>query len=49
MLRTLHLMPKQTDHQPWKRETDYWTERELLPTADLNDGALQFSPKTKRD
>lgn len=47
MMRSLHLMPQQTDAQPWKLETDYWTERELLPAADLEDGALQFSSKKK--
>jgi cation diffusion facilitator CzcD-associated flavoprotein CzcO len=45
MMRSLHLMPQQTDAQPWKLETDYWTERDLLPAADLEDGALQFSGK----
>lgn len=45
MMRSLHLMPQQTDSQPWKLETDYFTERDLLPTADLNDGSLQFLPK----
>lgn len=45
MMRNLHLMPQQTDVQPWKLETDYWTERDLLPHVDLNDGALQFKTK----
>jgi cation diffusion facilitator CzcD-associated flavoprotein CzcO len=45
MMRSLHLMPQQTDAQPWKLETDYWTERDLLPHADLNDGELQFLAK----
>lgn len=46
MVRSLHLMPQQIGVQPWKLETDYFVERDLLPTADLNDGALQFTPKT---
>jgi cation diffusion facilitator CzcD-associated flavoprotein CzcO len=46
MMRSLHLMPHQTDAQPWKLETDYLTERDLLPHADLDDGALQFLAKS---
>ncbi len=45
MMRSLHLMPQQTGVQPWKLETDYFIERDLLPTADLSDGTLQFTPK----
>lgn len=45
MMRSLHLMPQQTGVQPWKLETDYFIERDLLPAADLNDGTLQFTPK----
>ena len=45
MMRSLHLMPQQTDSQPWKLETDYFIERDLLPIADLNDGSLQYTPK----
>ncbi len=42
MMRSLHLMPQQGAEQPWKLETDYWVERDLLPVADLTDGALRF-------
>ncbi len=42
MMRSLHLMPQQGPEQPWKLETDYFVERDLLPVADLNDGALRF-------
>lgn len=45
MMRSLHLMPQQIGVQPWKLETDYFVERELLPVADLDDGTLQFAPK----
>ena len=45
MVRSLHLMPQQIGVQPWKLETDYFVERDLLPTADLNDGTLQFISK----
>jgi cation diffusion facilitator CzcD-associated flavoprotein CzcO len=42
MMRSLHVMPQQGSEQPWKLETDYFVERELLPLADLDDGALRF-------
>ncbi len=45
MMRSLHLMPQQTEAQPWKLETDYWVERDLLPKAALDDGTLKFVPK----
>jgi hypothetical protein len=45
MMRSLHLMPQQGTAQPWQLETDYWVERDLLPVADLNDGALRFVAK----
>jgi cation diffusion facilitator CzcD-associated flavoprotein CzcO len=45
MMRSLHLMPQQIGVQPWKLETDYFVERDLLPTAALDDGILQFTPK----
>ena len=46
MMRSLHLMPQQIGVQPWKLETDYFVERDLLPVAELNDGMLQFTPRT---
>ena len=45
MMRKLHVMPQQIGVQPWKLETDYFVERELLPTADLHDGTLQYIAK----
>ncbi len=42
MMRSLHLMPQQGEAQPWQLEPDYFVERDLLPAADLNDGALHF-------
>ncbi len=45
MVRSLQKMPQQIGIQPWKLETDYFVERELLPRADLHDGTLQFTPK----
>ena len=46
-MRSLHLMPQQIGVQPWKLETDYFVERDLLPIAELDDGILQFTPKPR--
>jgi cation diffusion facilitator CzcD-associated flavoprotein CzcO len=42
LTRSMHLMPKQGDHQPWIHTQDYWIDKELLPSVDLGDGALVF-------
>jgi monooxygenase len=40
--RSMHLMPKQGDHDPWRLLHDYDVEKELLPAADLEDGRLTY-------
>ncbi len=40
--RSMHLMPKQGDREPWQLLHDYTTERDVLPAADLDDGTLLF-------
>ena len=40
--RGVHLLPKQGDHQPWLHTQDYWREKDLFHTIDLDDGALTF-------
>jgi cation diffusion facilitator CzcD-associated flavoprotein CzcO len=40
--RSLHLMPKQGDREPWMHLHEYYEERELLPAADLDDGTLVY-------
>jgi cation diffusion facilitator CzcD-associated flavoprotein CzcO len=42
MQRSLHLMPRKGDHEPWMYTMDYYTEKDQLPAADLDDGALVF-------
>jgi cation diffusion facilitator CzcD-associated flavoprotein CzcO len=42
LTRSMHLMPKQGDRDPWRLLHDYTVEKELLAGADLEDGALQF-------
>ena len=43
LTRSMHLMPKQGDREPWQMLHDYTVEREQLAGADLDDGALRFS------
>jgi cation diffusion facilitator CzcD-associated flavoprotein CzcO len=40
--RGLHLLPKQGDHHPWVHTQDYWREKDVFRTIDLDDGALAF-------
>ena len=40
--RSLHLLPKQGDRQPWLITQDYFSDRETLPAADLEDGTLVY-------
>ncbi len=40
--RGMHLLPKQGDREPWRHTQDYWAEKDIMPVADLDDGALVF-------
>lgn len=40
--RGLHLLPRQGTNDPWRHTQDYWSEKDELPRADLDDGALLF-------
>ena len=40
--RGLHLMPKQGNRDPWRHSQDYWTDKDELPSADLDDGSLVY-------
>jgi monooxygenase len=42
LTRSMHLMPKQGDHEPWRLLHEYAKELEVLPAADLEDGTLIF-------
>jgi cation diffusion facilitator CzcD-associated flavoprotein CzcO len=42
LARGLHLLPKQGDHMPWLHPQDYAAEKDELPVADLDDGALVY-------
>lgn len=43
MMRTMHLMPKQGDREPWTWGLEYKDEKIVLEQADLADGALTFT------
>ncbi len=43
LTRSLHLMPKRGDRDPWVFTQDYWAERDEFPAADLEDGALVYT------
>lgn len=40
--RGLHHLPQQGGHAPWLHTQDYWTEKDELPRADLDDGTLAY-------
>ncbi len=42
LTRSMHLMPKQGSHDPWRLLHDYNVEKESLPSADQDDGSLVF-------
>jgi cation diffusion facilitator CzcD-associated flavoprotein CzcO len=42
LMRGLDLLPKQGDRPPWQHAQDYWTEKDELPVADLDDGTLVY-------
>ena len=43
VLRSMHLMFKQGDREPWTHLLEYAQERTTLPAADLDDTSLQYS------
>ena len=40
--RSMHLLPRQGDRDPWLHTQDYATDAAALPRADLEDGSLAF-------
>jgi len=43
LTRSMHLMPKQGDREPWIFTQDYWKEKEEFPAANLADDSLVYS------
>jgi cation diffusion facilitator CzcD-associated flavoprotein CzcO len=44
LTRSIHLMPRQGDREPWRFTQDYWSEKDEFPAADLDDGSLAYRP-----
>jgi len=42
LMRSMHLLPKRGDKPEWQHTQDYWTEKDALPAADLDDGCLTY-------
>jgi len=42
MARGVALLPQQGDQPPWLHSQDYWTEKDELPAASLDDGTLLY-------
>ncbi len=40
--RSMHLLPQRGDKPEWQHSQDYWTEKDALPVADLDDGCLIY-------
>lgn len=42
LMRSMHLLPMRGDKPEWQHTQDYWTEKDALPVADLDDGCLRY-------
>ena len=42
LMRAMHLLPKRLDRPEWQHTQDYWTERKVLPTTDLNGPEFRY-------
>jgi cation diffusion facilitator CzcD-associated flavoprotein CzcO len=43
LARSVHLLPRQGDHDPWRNGLSYEVEKTALPQIDLDDGTLRFA------
>lgn len=43
VMRSLDMMPRQGDKQPWVMTQDFYKDRVDLPAADFDDGTLEFA------
>ena len=48
MQRSMHLMPRQGDREPWLNPQNYRKDRSLFRHADLEDGVLVYSTREIR-
>jgi cation diffusion facilitator CzcD-associated flavoprotein CzcO len=42
LMRSVDLLPRRLDVPEWQHTQDYWTEKDALPAADLDDGCLVY-------
>ena len=42
LMRGMHLLPKRLERPEWQHTQDYWTEKDLFPAIDLDDGRLAY-------
>ena len=42
LMRSQHLMPKSGDKPEWMHNQDYWAEKDLLPSVNLDEGCLVY-------
>lgn len=43
LTRSMHIMPRRGDREPWHFSQDYQIEKDEIPAADLDDGTLNYS------
>jgi len=43
VMRGVDQLPKQGDRMPWRHTQDYWSDKDELPRADLDDGTLVYA------
>jgi cation diffusion facilitator CzcD-associated flavoprotein CzcO len=42
LMRSMHLLPRRGDKAEWQHSQDYWREKDVLPTIDLDDAAFVY-------
>jgi cation diffusion facilitator CzcD-associated flavoprotein CzcO len=42
LMRSQHLMPKSGNKSEWKHDQNYWAEKDILPSINLDDGCLVY-------
>jgi len=43
LMRGLRLLPQRGAKPEWSHSQDYWTDKDLFPAIDLDDGALAYA------
>ena len=43
VMRGVDLLPRQGNRTPWRHTQDYWSDKDELPRADLDDGTLVYA------